>query len=120
MLRTIQCYCIHFLGSDIILAEEDLHILTKILRPAAPQWRTLGLALGFLNYELTTIEQKPLLIAEGIAGYFREMLSQWLKWAPPNHPSPTIENLALALQSSEHEDLAVKLRPEYFQRKGKL
>ena len=103
-----------------MLSEKDLHILTEILRPATPQWKRVGLALGFLDYELTTIQQKPLLIPEGSPGYFREMLSQWLKWAPPNHPSPTIENLAPALQSSEHEDLAVKLRPEYFQRKGKL
>jgi len=118
--RTIQCYCIHFLGSDIILAEEDLHILTKILRPAAPQWRTLGLALGFLNYELTTIEVTPLLIPEGVAGYFREMLSQWLKWAPPNHPSPTLQGLACALQNSDHENLAVRLQLQYPQSKGRM
>ena len=103
-----------------MLSEKDLQILMEILRPATPQWKRVGLALGFLDYELATIELKPLLIPEGSPGYFREMLSQWLKWAPPNHPSPTIENLAPALQSSKHEDLAVKLRPEYFQRKGKL
>ena len=103
-----------------MLSEKDLHILNEILRPATPQWKRVGLALGFLDYELTTIELKPLLIPEGSPGYFWEMLSQWLKWAPPNHPSPTIENLASALQSSEHEDLAIMLRTEYFQRKGKV
>ena len=101
-----------------MLTEQNLHILTEILKKAAPQWKTIGLALGFLNYELTTIEQKLSLIAEGPLGYFREMLSQWLKWAPPNHSSPTLENLAPALQTSGHENLAVTLGSN-FQRKGK-
>jgi len=35
----------------------------------------------------------PLLIPEGSPGYFKEMLIQWLKWAPPNHPPPTVLNL---------------------------
>ena len=101
-----------------MLAEQDLHLLTDILRPVAPQWKTVGLALGFLNYELTTIEQNPLLIPEGPPGYFRVILSQWLKWAPPNHSFPTLENLAPALQSCGHENLAVTLRLKYFQGKG--
>ena len=103
-----------------MLTAEDLHTLTVILKPAAPQWKTIGLALGFLDHELTIIEQKPLLIQEGPTGYFREMLSQWLKWAPPNHSSPTLKNLTPAVRGSGHEDLAVKLGSEYFQRKGDL
>ena len=102
-----------------MLSEKDLHILTEILRPATPQWKRVGLALGFLDYELTTIEQKPLLIAEGPPGYFREMLSQWLKWAPPNHSLPTLESVAPALRSSGHEDLAVKIRTAFLQKKGR-
>ena len=102
-----------------MLAEPDLHILTEILKPAAPQWKTVGLALGFLDHELTIIEQKLLLIPEGPLGYFRDMLSQWLKWAPPNHSSPTLQSLAPALRRSGHEDLAVKLGSKYFQRKRK-
>ena len=90
-----------------------------MLRPAAPQWKTVGLALGFPNYELATIEHKPPLIQEGAPGYFREMLRQWLKWAPPSPPSPTLENLAPALQSSSHEDLAVKLRTTFLWKKGR-
>ena len=74
------------------------------------------MALGFLNHKLTTIEGKPLLIPEGATGYFREMLSQWLRWAPPNHSWPTLEALQLALQRSGHENLAVSLIPEFIQR----
>ena len=115
----ICCYCLVTLGGGITLTGQDLFILTEILRPAAPQWKTVGLALGFPDYELATIEQKPLLIPEGPPGYFREILSQWLKWAPPNHSLPTLESLAPALRSSGHEDLAVKLRTAFLQKKGR-
>ena len=54
--------------SDTVLAEQDLHILTEILRPAAPQWKTIGLHLGFLFHELMTIEHKPLLIPQATSG----------------------------------------------------
>ena len=46
------------------------------------------------------------------------MLSQWLKWAPPNHSQPTLKALSDALQSSGHECLAVNLALSYAQRKG--
>ena len=109
--------CLGTLGGGLTLTGQDLFNLTEILRPATPQWKTVGLALGFLDYELATLEQKPPLIPEGPPGYFREMLSQWLKWAPPNHSLPTLESLAPALQSSGHEDLAVKLRTAFLQKK---
>ena len=98
------------------MKESDLSILLDLLKPVTPQWKTLGLSLGFLDNELTTIECKPLLITEGVNGYFREMLSQWLRWAPPNHPWPTLEALQPALQSTGHEGLAVNLIPELIQR----
>ena len=115
----ICCYCLVTLGGGKTLTGQDLFILTEILRPAAPQWKTVGLALGFPDYELATIEQKPLLIPEGPLGYFREMLSQWLKWAPPNHSLPTLESLVPALRSSGHEDLTVKLRTAFLRKKGR-
>ena len=115
----ICCYCLGTLGGSITLTGQNLFILTEILRPATPQWKTVGLALGFLGYELATIERTPLLIPGGPPAYFREMLSQWLKWAPPNHSLPTLESLAPALRSSGHEDLAVKLRTAFLQKIGR-
>ena len=100
------------------LTEEDLAILLGTLKPATPHWKTVGLALGFLDHVLTTIECTPLLIPEGSTGYFREMLSQWLRWAPPTHSWPTLKALELALQKSGHERLAVKLRQKFLQKKG--
>ena len=88
------------------------------MRPAAPQWRTIGGSLGILDSDLGIIQHKPALIQEGTTGYLREMLSQWLKWASPNHPSPTLEALVVALQNIGHESLAVNLKSMFLQRKG--
>ena len=91
------------LGGDIILTAKDLEILLCILKPATSQWKTVGLALGFLDHELTIIEQTPLLIPEGLNGYFREMLGQWLRWAPPNH---SFREVGMKdLQSKSHKSL---------------
>ena len=106
------------LGNGIALSEQDLHILTDIMRPATPQWRTIGGSLGFLDSDLNIIQHSPSLFFEGTSAYFREMLNQWLKWAPPNHPWPTLQALSVALQSIGHECLAVNLTSLYVQRKG--
>ena len=88
------------------------------MRPAAPQWRTIGGSLGILDSDLSIIQHIPALIQEGTTGYLRKMLSQWLNWAPPNHPSPTLEAVVVALQNSGHESLAVNLKSMFLQRKG--
>ena len=92
------------------LTEDDLFPLTNMLRPAAPKWKEIGGALGIASSDLTIIENHPMLIPKGVTGYLGEMLSTWLKWAPPNHPWPTIQDLVDAVQRSGHEDLAVKLQ----------
>ena len=92
------------------LTEDDLFPITNMLRPAAPKWKEIGGALGIVNSDLSIMEHDPMLIPNGVPGYFREMLSTWLKWAPPNHPWPTIQDLVDAVRNSGHEDLAVKLQ----------
>ena len=102
------------------LTTKDLHILTSILKAAAPQWQTIGGALGFENDDLIIIQRKPLLFQEGDTGYFREMLSQWLKWAPPNHHWPTITALEGAVRDSGHESLAYNFREQFLLKKGRV
>ena len=102
----------------VILTEQDLYGLIDILKAAAPKWREIGGTLGILDSDLNIIQHTPLLTVEGPSGYFREMLSQWLKWAPPNHDWPTVEALTLALQRNGHEDLAANLRSLTLQKKG--
>lgn len=92
------------------LTEDDLFPITNMLRPAAPKWKEIGGALGIVNSDLSIMEHDPMLIPKGVTGYLREMLSTWLKWAPPNHPWPTIQDLVDAVRNSGHEDLAVKLQ----------
>ena len=108
-------HCIAYLG---VLTAQDLYILTSIMKPAAPQWQAIGGALGFLYSDLTIIQQSPLLIPEGSTGYMQQMLSQWLNWAPPNHPWPTLEALEAALRRSGQESLAFQLRSLFLQQKG--
>jgi len=102
----------------VILTEKDLYGLTHTLRAAAPKWRVIGGTLGILDSDLTIIQHTPPLVQEGPPAFFREMLTQWLKWAPPNHPVPTVETLALVLQKNRHEALAAKLRSQFLQKKG--
>ena len=91
-----------------ILAEGDLPNLLDLLRTAFPHWRNVGVYLSFQSSELDVIERHPLRIPEGCSGYFREMLCQWLKWAP-NHSPPTILNLASALKRAGEEATAFHL-----------
>ena len=100
------------------MTEQNLHILTEILRPAAPQWHRIGGALGIPEYDLTIIQHNQVFTMEGPLGYLRELLSQWLKWAPPNHPWPTIEALSLAVQSTGQEGLAFNLKSLFLQTKA--
>ena len=113
-----SCFNLLSILGGVILAERDLYILHEILKPAAPHWQTLGGALGILQSDLQIIQHKPMLIPEGPLGYLREALNQWLKWAPPNHHWPTIEALALAVQSIGQESLAVNLKSLFLQKKG--
>ena len=89
------------------------------MKAAAAEWKTIGDALGFLDSDLTLIQRSPMLIPEGPIGYFKEMLSQWLKWAPPNHPWPTLEALENTLKSSGQESLALQLRHSFLQKEGR-
>ena len=111
-------YYLHYFFIGCLTAQ-DLHILTLIMKPAAAKWKTIGDALGFLDSDLTLIQHSPMLIPEGPTGYFREMLSQWLKWAPPNHPWPTLGALENALRTSGQESLALQLRLNFLQKEEK-
>ena len=55
---------------------------------------------------------------QGLPGYLGAVLSQWLKWAPPEHHWPTIATLELALQDIGQEQLAFRLKSLFLQKKG--
>ena len=94
------------------LRAEHLQLLLTLTNEAAPLWQTIGLELGFTSKELSAIESKSPLIPEGAVGYYREMVAQWLQWATPNHPLPTVEALTSALRKTGMEQLALQIESE--------
>ena len=87
------------------LSESDhLSTLLHKLNPHASKWREIGTHLGFRQGELDNIEHKPLLLNEGPKAWLREMLREWLEWAPGDSrgssSSASIECLKCALDNS--------------------
>ena len=91
---------------ETILTEMDLKNLLIAVQDVAFRWYNIGIHLDFLDGELKSIQNMPLLLPEGVNGFLREMLSQWLKRAPPKHQLPTIECLAVTLRSVGQERIA--------------
>jgi len=98
-----------------------LPVLLELAGPAAPKTRKVGLMLGFPKNELDEMEKIPAVAVEGPEAYFTEMLSRWLKWAPPNHDFPSSRTLAEALRSKlvKEEGLAYDLE-QHFSETGEL
>lgn len=93
-------------ADEIPLTETDLKNVLIIVKSAASRWYDIGIYLGFPDWELKAIQSMPLLLPGGVNGFLREMLSQWLKWAPPKHKLPTKEWLAAALRYVGEEKIA--------------
>ena len=102
------------------LSTQDLGILLVVCHSAAPRWKTVGIHLGIDVAELEIIRRHPELIVEGVEGYFQEMLTMWLKQAPPKHQLPCLESRAYALRNVGEERLAMELPESFLQAKGHL
>ena len=79
------------------LSRQDHQWLCEAVSEAAANWRALGRELGFNHDELTEVTRCSGL--HGDKDYMDELLSRWLKRAPPGHPLPCVEDLATALRS---------------------
>ena len=65
------------------LKDEDHNVIYSKLTDYADRWQDLGTELGFKNTELVTIQANPMLLLQSPPkSYLRQMLSQWLQWAP--------------------------------------
>ena len=86
------------------LAESDLPALLDKLNSHASKWRDIGIRLGFLKGELDNIEARPLLLNSAPESWLREMLSEWLQWAPEDGRGSssfaTLDALKIALSNS--------------------
>ena len=67
--------------------------------------------LGFTDKELTSMVHEPGRTGED--DYYSALLGWWLDWAPPNHPSPSIQQLSAALREVGKEKLANDLDMKY-------
>ena len=53
------------------------------LAPHAAKWRDVGKGLGFKEEEMDSIQSNPMLMMQSPPkSWLKEMLSQWLQWAP--------------------------------------
>ena len=89
------------------LSRQDHQWLSEAVNEAAANWRALGRELGFTHDELEDVVRHPGL--HGDKDYMDELLRRWLRWAPPNHPLPCVEDLATALRSVGEERTAYDL-----------
>ena len=88
-------------GIEIHLTQNDVVHLMELLQSHSYQWKMIGLSLGFLDPELTTLSSMPRLFVGAPTSYLQELLSQWVQWPTASHPtSPTLEALCAALRSS--------------------
>ena len=68
------------------LNRKDHQSLCEAVSEAAAKWRDVGEALKFSYDELGLIASERSLRKD--EHYMQELLSRWLKRAPPNHPLP--------------------------------
>ena len=89
------------------------HLLSQ-LKHHADEWREIGTHLGFLEEELNIIETKPLLLMKAPKSWLRDMLHEWLEWAPGDIRGSknyaTINSLKSALRKANLGRTADKLK----------
>ena len=109
-------FCILFVTgvvvSKTVLCDSSNHTeIFRVTREACEDWRGIGMELGFTDEELTSMVHEPGRTKE--RDYYSAMLGRWLDWAPPNHPSPSIQQLSAALREVGKEKLANDLDMKY-------
>ena len=100
------------------LSLSDLGSLLDCVGVAAAKWKPIGIALNFDPYVLEIISTVPENIVRGPQACFSDLLTWWLKWAPPPREWPTLATLVAALRSEIVEEfrLAAELERNF---KGK-
>ena len=97
-----------------ILSDKDHADIYDKLKGHAAKWRDIGGALGFTEGEMDTIQGCPFTMQLAPNSWLREMLSQWLQWAPGDGRGSTgyatKESLHAALMSVNLGRLAEKFQ----------
>ena len=99
------------------LSESHLPELLSKLNDHASGWRDIGMYLGFRRGELDNIEGKPSLHSRGPKAWLREMLNDWLEWAPGDSRGSdafaSIESLKCALDKSGLAQTALDIQSHF-------
>jgi hypothetical protein len=103
--------------SATCLDDGDYSSIYVKLAPHAAKWRDIGKELGFKEGEMNNIQSNLVLLTQTPPkSYLREMLSQWLQWAPGDKRGSTDfatrESLRVALLRANLGQLAFD---QYFQ-----
>ena len=65
------------------MGDDDHSSIYDKLKDRAANWRDIGKELGFKEGEMNNIQSNLVLLTQSPPNSFlREMLSQWLQWAP--------------------------------------
>ena len=79
----ISCIILHESVGQRLSDRDFVDILDKLhVDEHADKWRDIGCALGFSHGELNVIEATPGLHKNAPRSWLREMVAQWLQWAP--------------------------------------
>ena len=72
------------------LGDDDHSSIYSKLKDKAANWRDIGKELGFKEGEMNNIQSNPMLLLQSAPkSYLRELLSQWLQWAPGDERGST-------------------------------
>ncbi len=82
--------------------------LYNAMREVSPDWESFGIQLNIQEFVLKNIPSKSESKSEGNEGYFREMLSTWLKSVGEDEVK-TVKKLKEALHRTSHQYVADEL-----------
>ena len=93
------------------LGDDDHNSIYSKLKDKAANWRDIGKELGFKEGEMNNIQSNLVLLTQSPpSSFLREMLSQWLQWAPGDGRCSTgyatKDSLRAALLRANLEQLA--------------
>ena len=87
---------------DVKLTEQEVAKLLELIHTSSShKWDMIGLKIGFTFSELENIRSIPMLLLSAPTSYLKELLSRWVRWPSPIHPTkPTLRALCTSLRSS--------------------
>ena len=97
-----------------ILHEHTFTSLYEQISKHSDKWSTIASHLGFRQRELRIIQARPLLLSDAPESWLREILAEWLEWAPGDSRGSrdfaTLNGLKKALNKAGLRERALSLK----------